>query len=61
MKPSPLTYYADKNLLNNVMSKIIQSRTLTYIISLLNEIHMLGEKNACDPIFETNFLYISVT
>ena len=60
MKPSPLTYHADKNLLNNVMSKIIQSRTLTYIISLLNEIHML-KKNACDPIFETNFLYISVT
>lgn len=44
MKPSPLTYYADKNLLNNVMSKIIQSRTLTYIISLLNEIHILGKK-----------------
>ena len=61
MKPSPLTYHADKNLLNNVMSKIIQSRTLTYIISLLNEIHMLKKKNACDPIFETNFLYISVT
>ena len=35
MKSSPLTYHADKNLLNNVTSKIIQSRTLTYFIFII--------------------------